>query len=718
MNEYLYGGNYYPLVEDKANWEKDLRTMAENGVNYVRTAEIFNGWDQLEPKEGVYRFEELNDFFDLALKYNIKILLGTGTNAPPVWLSKKDPQVNVLSSTGNQFPVNVTYGWACYNNPTMRQSSINYITALVEHFKSHKALMGYQINNEIGYPFMPLSEGGALEDYCHCEHCQTKFRKWVENKYKTIDKLNHAWRWGATNQYHMSFDEVESPKAKPTSWASVTRWLDWRLFHMDTISNQVKFEHELLKSLDDKPTACNIFFMKSQDPLGVTTALDQFTVAKYPDYIGYDLYPGSGDKLEYKPEFSSMFLDHARSVSKPLGKTYWLSEAEGGPIGGWILGPEKNTNGDDIVRNIMETIAHDGKSILYQLYKELEFQPLHWGGVINLDGSTNERTEKTKFLADFIKSREEFLMSSKTRKGQVAILLSKENEIIMNGVGHQQFFLEELRGTYKFYWAQGYNIDFIQREHLNNDYKNDYDIIHAPFLSVIDDETIDGIEEFVSQGGTFITGARFAFMTPEGWYRYPIFDGKVKELIGATIGEVDAKVNEDILYKNEKLKGYWHKEYITPTTATTLASYEDESPAVIQNKYKNGNVIYFTTHFGNEYLNGDGTLQHILVDLFTQKNILPDTFVEYKGKEYREVDCHILETEDKAMIILTKYFNKSQAQLIEDGLKVKVGVKLIADTLVNYSTVSEVPFTINGDYTEFEVMVDDNEFYVFEVTKC
>ncbi len=717
--EYLYGGNYYPLIEERENWERDLRTMKDCGINYVRTGEIFNGWDQLEPKEGVYRFAELNEFFDLCEKYEVKVLLGTGTNSPPVWLSKKDPTVNVLSSTGNRFPTNVTYGWACYNNPNMRQSSINYIKALVEYFKSHPALLGYQINNEIGYPFMPLTQGGALEDYCHCEHCQAKFRDWVQNKYKTIDALNHAYRWGATHQYHNSFDDVESPKAKPTSWASVTRWLDWRLFHMETITGQVEFENELLKSLDKEHiTAVNIFYLKSQDPLAVTTALDQFSVARHADYIGYDIYPGSGDKLEKKPEFSSMFLDHGRSITRPLGKQLWLSEVEGGPIGGWILGPDRNTTGDDIVRNVMEALGHDIKSILYQLFKEPEFQPLHWGGVINLDGSTNERTEKVAKLGEFLHKNEDFIMRSQTRKGQVAILISKENEIIMNGVGHQQFFLEELRGTYKYYWSKGYHVDFITKEQLCSEYKEDYAVIHAPFLAVVDDEIANGIEDYVSKGGFFVTSARFSYMTKEGWYKFPMIQGELKDVLGLTMGEVEANTFDTIHYGDSELKGYWQKEFITSVTADIVATYSDQNPAITINQYKKGKAMYFTTHFGNEFLNGEGTLAKVLGKELIKNDCLPYVTVEHKGKEFREVDCHILEHNDKAMLIVTKYFNKEKLDLLDNGLTVRLSVKINANKLTDYSTGKNIAYTEKDDFITFEITMDHSEFYVIEVEKC
>ena len=50
MAEFLYGGGYYPLLEKKENWERDLDSMRKAGINIVRTAELFNTWDRIEPR--------------------------------------------------------------------------------------------------------------------------------------------------------------------------------------------------------------------------------------------------------------------------------------------------------------------------------------------------------------------------------------------------------------------------------------------------------------------------------------------------------------------------------------------------------------------------------------------------------------------------------------------------------------------------------------------
>lgn len=657
MIRFPHGASYYPLMERSPdNWEIDLKSMKQAGINYVRTAEIFNGWDQLEIEPDVFRFDELKEFFDAAHKHGIQILLGSGSTCPPYWLHQMDETVNIVNSRGDRYPVNASYGWACYNNPTFRERHSKYLGAMVNYFKNHSALLGYQINNELGYPFMPLGTGD-IDVYCYCENCKLEFRKWVKEKYKTLEELNFAWRWSATNTFHTSWEQVEPPYTKPTAWASITRWMDWRLFHMDVMTRQVKREVELINTLDKKHfTTLNIFYLHENDPFSAITAIDQFELAKAVDIIGYDVYPGSLNKIDKKEESTSMVLDHARSISKPLNKKYWLAETEAGPIGGWVLGPQTTSNYDDIVRYQMDGIGHDAKSVMYQLYKEYEFQPIHWGGIVNLDGSETERTEAVRMVSDFVEEFSDFIDNSTTRKGQVAILVSKENQIVLNGVNQEDFLMEELRGVYSTLYELGYDIDFINPEHMDNGYADDYDVVFAPLLAVVQQELAKNIQRYVQKGGLFIAGARFSFMEDHGWYSQSMPSFGLKDVFGIELTNVYQNDNIRITYKDEKYHGYHHIEKINTLTAKVIGTFKDGGAAVTQNSYGSGSAVYIGTHLGNAYYKHDiSLLKQIFIDILPD---MPRITAEYEGKGMREIDIHSLSDEHKEMLIITNYAAK------------------------------------------------------------
>ncbi|MBA5851823.1 beta-galactosidase [Clostridium sp. cel8] len=694
QEKFIYAAGYYPLMHSKSDWHRDLKDMKEAGIKLIRTAELFNSWDRIEPERGKFNFEFLDEFFDLCQENGIRILLGTGTATPPYWLHKEHEDVNIVNNHGKQYPNNVSYTWACIDNEEYLKEVERYIKVLVNRYKNHPALAYYQLHNEISFPFMPLSEGD-IDIYCYCKYTQAKFQKWLKSKYKTLDNLNHAYLWGATNTVHTTWEEIEPPKTKPTSWSSVTRWLDWRLFAMEDYVNFIKWQNDLIKTMDkEHPTSTNIFFMKSQDPLGVLTALDQFKMAEAVDYIGYDLYPGSGDKLEKKPEYSSMFLDMARSTSKCLGKNFWLLETESGPINGWVLGPNRNVKGYDLIRNVVEAVAHDSKLTLYQGWRQWDFQPLHWGGIVDLDGNRTERYDAAKKIGKILNDNSKDIFNAHNADSKVAILISKENAIVLNGIEQDDFLLDAMRGAYKVFWEKGYAVDFITPELVDNGYINKYKVVYMPFMAVIDKKLSMGLEKYVEKGGTLIGTARCGMLGKYGWYNHeiPCFD--LQKVFGIKVEEVTANTNPNITFNRKNYSGYWHKETIKVNSKNveTLAMFNDDKPAVTMNHYGKGLAVYFGTHCDCAYLkNKSYLLWDVLEQVLIEKNIVPKLVLDYSNVRDKEIDGHYLENKDNGFVFITNYVSKKHQDFFINGKK-SISVKLRSER--QYKTAKDL---INGN---------------------
>jgi len=714
----IYAAGYYPLMHEKEDWEKDLKTMKDMGIRLIRTAELFNTWDRIEPEKGVFNFGFLDEFFDLCAKFGIKILLGTGTASPPYWLHEMYPDVNILNNHNEQYPNNVSYTWACMDNPGYIEECERYIKVLVNRYKDHAALHSYQIHNEIGFPFMPL-KSGDVDLYCYCDHSVKNFRDWVKEKYKTLDALNYAYRWGATNTCQTSWEQIVPPKTKPSSWSSVTRWLDWRLYWMDTIVNFVKWQNDLIKTMDTVHlTTTNIFFLKSQDPLGVLTGLDQFEMAKVVDIVGFDLYPGSGDKLEKRPEFASMFLDMSRSTAECLGRDYWILETESGPINGWVLGPSRNVKGFDLIRNVFEAIGHDSKLTLYQGFREWDFQPLHWGAIVDLDGNPTERTASANKIGKIINENNELLFNAKTPKSKVALLISKENAIVLNGMGQEEFLIKALRGAYTYFWQNDYKVDFISPEQVENGYCNNYDLIYMPFMAVVDDKLASGLAKYVEQGGNLVGTARCGMLGDKGWYNHQIPCHSLQDVFGISSYDANAGENANVTYKMKNYAGHWHREEIDvlSSNASVLARFNNDKPAITMNTYGEGKAIYFGTHPDVGYLENNSDLLHnVLGDFMQDENIVPAIELDYTNRCVKEIDAHYLSTDKEGLLIVTNYVQKSHGGFFAGGEK-KVRVAINADKkytkAIDIDTNEEIA---SVDNNKFEITVKRNQTMILRL---
>ena len=76
-----FGVDYYPEHWPRERWETDAKLMQEMGVQVVRMAEF--SWFKMEPSEGNFDFEWLEEAVALLDKYGIKSILGTPSAAPP-----------------------------------------------------------------------------------------------------------------------------------------------------------------------------------------------------------------------------------------------------------------------------------------------------------------------------------------------------------------------------------------------------------------------------------------------------------------------------------------------------------------------------------------------------------------------------------------------------------------------------------------------------------
>ena len=94
----LTGAYYYPEHWDESQWERDFKQMHDLGFEFTHFAEF--AWAQLEPEEGKYDFAWLDKAVALAAKYDLKVIMCTSTATPPVWLSRKYPEILIKNENG------------------------------------------------------------------------------------------------------------------------------------------------------------------------------------------------------------------------------------------------------------------------------------------------------------------------------------------------------------------------------------------------------------------------------------------------------------------------------------------------------------------------------------------------------------------------------------------------------------------------------------------
>lgn len=716
MNYPYLAAGYYPISHTRDDVVRDLDNMKSIGIEVVRTAEICCAWDQIEPEKGRFDLEWLDDFFDLCEARNMQILLGTGTACPPYWLRTHYPDVGIVSAGGNKYPNNASYSWACFDHPGFKEEAERYIATIVNRYKNRKGLFGYQIHNEVGFPFMPL-ESGEMEIYCYCQHSVKAFQSWLENRYSSIEELNTAYRWNATNERYTSFDQVEPPKAAPKAWSSVTRWLDWRLFWMDNTTAFVAWQNDIIKQYDcGHPTTTNTFFMKSQDPFGVRMGLDQLGIAQSVDFLGIDIYPGSGNKAVKKPECSSMCLDMGRTIANYCGKDYALLETESGPINGWVMGPDRNVKGSDIWRNLFDAYGHGAKFALFQGYRDWDYQPLQWGGLTDLDGNPTERSQTVKEIYGILNDSLGSLPPCINRPADVAIVLSKENAILIEGTGQEKFLLDSYRGIYSALWNRNIRTDILTTDMLSEQILANYKLVCLPLLAVLSDENASLFENYVKNGGCVFAGARVGMLNSIGWRNHQMPCRPLDKVFGVNCVETDAGINPNVLYRNQEFTGFWHKEHLDLIdTAVVEAEFQDGTPAFVHNYYGKGQAFYEATHSAIGLIrDGSNLLPAFLGRILEATGIVAECSMVTES-DNQIFDCHLFPNAGNTALVIT---SRADCKWNADKSLVRFQCRYEPIGIKDMLTGEDIPFKkTNADTYEIAVQLNTETANIFLILK-
>ncbi|MBC8078709.1 MAG: beta-galactosidase, partial [Gorillibacterium sp.] len=231
-----YGGDYNPEQWDKEVMNEDLRMFKLAGID-VATVNVFS-WALIQPSEHVYQFEGLDAIMDNLASKGVSVCLATSTGAHPAWMAHEFPDVTRVDFEGRKRKFGGRHN-SCPNSPTYRKHSALIAGKLAERYKDHPALVIWHISNEYG-------------GYCYCENCAAAFRKWLQQRYGTLDKLNKVWYtsfWGHTLY---DWQEVVPPNALSEEWGgnrtnfqSIS--LDYRRFQSESLLDCYSLEHDEIK---------------------------------------------------------------------------------------------------------------------------------------------------------------------------------------------------------------------------------------------------------------------------------------------------------------------------------------------------------------------------------------------------------------------------------------------------------------------------------------
>lgn len=598
----IHGGDYNPdqWFKTPEIWDEDMRLMKLANVNSA-TINIFS-WSLIEPEEGVYNFEWLDTMMDKLYENGIDVILATPSGARPPWLAQKYPEVLRVEESGirNEFGVRHNH---CLTSPIYRKKVQEINRIIAERYKDHPALKMWHISNEY------CGE-------CHCDLCQNAFRDWLKNYYHNdIGELNDKWWNGFWSHRVNDWSQINSPKFRGENHVPAMK-LCWNRFvsesHISFYENEIAPLREITPNI---PITTN--FMKLYD------GIDYQRFASHLDLISWDNYPAwDKGENEYVALETAFVHDAFRSMKD--GQPFFMMESS-----------PSNVNWHDVNKlpapgrqelSAIQAVAHGADSVQYfQWRKSKAGHEKYHGAVVDHCGHENTRVFRdVSRLGGNLKKLSSVV--GKYSDSKVAVIYDWENGwAIKHFCGYNNLkrdYALECMKWYEPFMNKGVSVDVIS---VDKDFSK-YDLVIAPFLYMLKDGTIEKIEEYVRNGGNFVTTYLSGVVdTNDMCYLGGFPAGKLKDVFGIWAEETDSLpegMKNSVIYKGKHYDVVHVCDLIHAQGAETLATYEMDfykgMASLTENTYGNGKAYYAA------FRNDDDFRTDFCGDLMEKIGITPD----------------------------------------------------------------------------------------------
>ncbi len=320
---FALGVCYYPEQWPREGWAEDARRMRDLGLRYVRIAEF--AWALIEPAAGEWDWGWLDEAVGVLASAGLRVVMSTPTAAPPAWLVRQHPEILPVGADGRVrgFGARRHYDTA---SPVLREHSRRITRAVAERYGRHPAVVGWQLDNEMGDHDTGLSYSDAS---------LAGFRRWLRERHETLDALNDAWGTAFWSQRYSDWEQVPLPNAGVDE-PNPSLALDFQRYRSDTIVEFLAAQAAIVRELSPGRWV-------THNVMRLTPDFDHYRAAECLDVVSWDSYPTGA--VAYSDFDPTERLRFARSGHPDLagfnhdlyrglrgGRSFWVMEQQAGQI--------------------------------------------------------------------------------------------------------------------------------------------------------------------------------------------------------------------------------------------------------------------------------------------------------------------------------------------------------------------------------------------------
>jgi len=592
------GPQYYrPPFPLSKFWKEDIGKIKESGFNCLQ---LWVMWSWVESKPGRFNYDDYDRIIDEAEERGLNVVLSTIAEIHPYWIHRVIPNCELVTNLGhkvvsenrNECHNGLTPG-GCFDHPEVWKRMSGFIHETAIHYKGRKNIAGWDAWNELRWN---VQADGPV---CYCRHTVQRYRDWLEEKFGSLEGLNHAW----IRRYDSWADVLPGKHTyRPfTSTMSFAHFLTWRSNrHAEDRYRIIKEVHPDKVVTAHGPSPCMLYVGDVSLDQALNRGNDWFIADKL-DGIGCSNFPAWWTDMHHADYTASMEMIH----SAARGKKFWISELQGGRSNyGFVV--DRPVRAVDQQRWIWNSIACGADTVLLWCWRDEVFGSESNGfGFIGNDGFAAERVAAMQHTGKVLRDNSSLIENYRPGTAEVAILFSPQTYYLYWAQeASARRPLNSVRGFCKALIRHSVPFKIVEEEHLEE--LAGVKILFLPRVTVLDDGTIAKLKKFVMDGGTLYSEAETGAWDSKGIFRHPDerfpgVDSGVTE-IGRRQVPNNPLFSAKVSGKTYKLKA---SHLLSPWRATKgdrFAAFAGEEGAMLsQVKLGKGRLILCGTYLGDEY---------------------------------------------------------------------------------------------------------------------
>ncbi|KQY47135.1 beta-galactosidase [Cellulomonas sp. Root137] len=509
--------------------ERDLDLMQAAGFSVIRVGESV--WSTWEPDEGRFALDWLEPVLDGAHARGIDVVLGTPTYALPMWLVRRYPEVAGELRTGQPM------GWGArqetdITHPAFRFHAERVLTKIVERYKDHPAVVGFQVDNEPGL---------------HLLHNRGVFQRFVDelrHTYGDVETLNREWGLVYWSHRLSTWADLWTPDGN----AQPQYDLAWRRFQASLTTEMIDWQAKAVRALarpDQWVTTCIAYDRPALEDADLASVLDVTSGNAYYGMQDSLAHPSTHTPAQYWTAYGTWALFQVGdAMFSSRGEPFLVTETNAQAIGG----PSTNNPAypGQWRQSAWALVARGARMVEYWHWRTLHYgAETYWGGVLPHSGVPGRPYREMALLGAEL-ARVGGELADAVPDSDIAILSSTESRFALaaqpplqkaDGTGDPNSYPRIVSAFYRGAFDAGLQVRVVRPRYLFSEdpaaVVGTHPVLVAAGYYPASDADLAWLLRYAEAGGHLVVGPRTGYADHEGRARTEVQPARLSTAAGA-----------------------------------------------------------------------------------------------------------------------------------------------------------------------------------------